>query len=56
MGLPQRIPPPDHERNSRESERLREVEFESKRPPVLAIVGIIGTLIALAFIIWWFLA
>jgi hypothetical protein len=53
MGLPQRVPPPERER---EQERLEEVEFESKRPPVLAIVGIVCTLIALGFIIWWFLA
>lgn len=54
MGLPQRVPPPDRDRNERE--RLQEVEFESKRSPALAIVGIICTLIALGFIIWWFLA
>ena len=39
MALPSRVPPPP-DRN----ERLREeqVEFESKRPGGLAIVGIIG--------------
>jgi len=53
MALPNRVPPPPDRH-----ERLREeqVEFESKRPGGLAIVGIIGTLVALGLIIWWFLA
>jgi len=52
MGLPNRVPRPEQEQPI----RPEEVEFESKRTPVLAIVGIVCTLIALGFVIWWFLA
>jgi hypothetical protein len=52
MGLPNRVPPPEQQQPM----KPEEVEFETKRAPWGAIVGIVCTLIALGFIIWWFLA
>jgi hypothetical protein len=53
MALPNRVPPPP---DTNERTRQEQVSFESKRRGGLGIIGIIGTLVALGLIVWWFLA